>query len=149
MTINASPIQNSSLATSNSTINDPTLPNAGIFCSPSRAAQADILACLKLLVELPEGTLGGIFHNAGRDDEYRLPVSLSAIGCQVDVTIPEGRQDLSNWPAVRFAANQLIAACTEGADFPYAETGGYARIGQIGNIRVTVNAPAAGDQGVA
>ena len=148
MTTNASPIQNSSLATSNSTITTPTLPNAGIFCSTSRAAQGDILACLKLLVELPESTSSGIFHNAGRDDEYQLPVSLATVGCQVDVTVAYGSQELSNWPAVRFAANQLIAACTEGGGFPYAETGGYARIGQSGNIRVTVNA-AEGDLGAA
>ena len=101
------------------------------------------------MVELPESTSSGIFHNAGRDDEYRLPVSLANVGCQVDVTISDSRQEISNWPAVRFAANQLIAACTEGGDYPYAETGGYARIGQNGNIRVIVNAPSAGDLGVA
>ena len=59
------------------------------------------------------------------------------------MTVPEGRQDLSNWPAVRFAASQIIAACSVG-NYPYGTTGGFARIGRSGDIRVTVGGIAVG-----
>lgn len=107
------------------------------------------MACLLLLVKLPEGTIAGVFHNAGRHDGYQLPVSVFSDACQVDVTVAAGRTDLSNWPAVRFAANQVIAACSVG-DYPHGTTGGFARIGRSGDIRVTVGgiavgAPSAGE----
>ena len=146
MTRNASPIQDISLASPISTTN--TTNNAGIFSSPSRLARADIVTCLLLVVELPEGILAGTFHNAGVRDAFQLPVSLAEIGCQLFVTIPPHMQDISNWPAVRFAANQIIAACTVG-DYPSGSTGGFARVGRNGDIRVTVSAPSVGDLGVA
>ena len=100
------------------------------------------------MVELTEGTIGGTFHNAGLRDGFQLPVSRSERGCQVLVTVANGKQDSSNWPAVRFAANQVIAVCSVG-NYPSGTTGGYARVGRNGDIRVAVNAPSAGDQGVA
>ena len=102
------------------------------------------MTCLLHLVELPEATLSGNFHNAGVRDDYQLPVSVSYEGCHVGVTVPEGSSDLSNWPAVRFAASQIIAACAVG-DYPYGSTGGFAHIGRNGDIRVTISTSSAGD----
>ena len=71
---------------------------------------------------------------------YQLPVSVSYEACHVDVTVPEGRSDLSNWSAVRFAANQVIAACAVG-DYPYGSTGGFTGIGRNVDSRVTIRTP--------
>ena len=147
ITINASPIQDLSLASSNSTTNNTTLTYPEVFCSDPGAAQAEIVTCLELLVQLPEETQGGFFHNGGALDAFQLPRSQSDSACQVDVTLPYGRDEFSNWPAVRFAANQVIAACTQGV-YPSGLTGGYAGIG-MGNIWVTIRAPSTGDLGVA
>ncbi len=64
------------------------------------------------------------------------------------MTVANGRQDSSNWPAVRFAANQVIAVCAVGT-YPFGTTGGYTTMGMNNDIRVAVRARSAGDQEVA
>ena len=147
ITINASPIQDISLASSNSPTNNTTATNARVSC-PSSYANADIVTCLKLLVQLPEETRDGDFHIGGIRDAFQLPVSLSESLCRVSVTVLDFRGGLSNWPAVRFAANQIIAACTVG-NYPHGLTGGHTTIGSNGNIWVKVTARYPGDLGVA
>ncbi len=147
MIIKASPIQDISPASSNSTTNNTTATNARVECPPS-FADADIVACLKLLVQLPEETRNGDFHMGSPHDAFQMPFVLIGSTCRVFVGVIDFRGDLSNWPAVRFAANQIIAACAVG-NYPHGLTGGHTTIGSNKNIWVTVRAPAAGDLGVA
>lgn len=140
MTIRASSIQDISLVSPNSTTNttNTTAANHGsIVCSPEHEVGADIRMCLSLLLELPETTQNGAFHDLDFHDIFRLPKALSGDRCNVLVTVPTGRQELSNWPAIRFAANQVIAACTRGS-YPYGTTSGAAIVGLTGSIQVSI-----------
>ena len=140
LTIRASSIQDISLVSPNSTTNttNATVVNRGsIVCSPDDAVGADIRMCLSLLLELPETTVDGAFHDFDVPDIYQLPKVLRGDRCNVLVTVPTGRQEASNWPAIRFAANQVIAACTRG-NYPFGTTSGAASVGLTGNIQVSI-----------
>ena len=147
MTTHASPIQDLSLASLNSTTNTTIANRGGIVCSRHDAG-ANIRACLSLLLGLPETTQDGTFHSAGPRDIFQLSLVLREPGCEVLVRLNTGREDTSNWPAIRFAANQIIAACTRG-NYPDGGVSGMATLGLAGNIQVYVIYPRSGDLGVA
>ena len=147
MTTHASPTQDLRLASPNSTTNTTIANRGGIACSRYDVG-ADIRACLSLLIGLPESTQDGSFHNAGPRDIFQLSLVLREPSCEVLVKLNNGRQDTSNWPAIRFAANQIIAACTRG-NYPGGTVSGMATLGLDGNIQVYVIHPRSGDLGVA
>ena len=147
MTTHASPIQDLRLASLNSTTNATIANRPSIICSHDDAG-AVIRTCLSLLLGLPETTQDGNFHVADPRDIYQLPKVLRGDRCDVLVTVPTGRQEASNWPAIRFAANQVIAACTRG-NYPDGTVSGMATLGLAGNIQVYVIHPRPGNLGVA
>ena len=147
MTTHASPTQDLRLASLNSTTNTTIANRGGITCSRYDVG-ADIRACLSLLIGLPESTEVGFFHNAGPRDIFQLSLVLREPSCEVLVKLNAGRPDTSNWPAIRFAANQIIAACTRG-NYPGGMVSGMATVGLDGNIQVYVIHPRPGDLGVA
>ena len=150
MTIRASLVQDISLASPNSTTNitNTTAANRGtIVCSPDYEVGADIGMCLSLLLQLPETTQDGSFHDLDLRDIYQLPKVLRGPRCNVLVTVPTGKRELSNWPAIRFTANQVITVCTRG-NYPYGTTSGAATVGLTGIIQVAVTDQQPGNLGV-
>lgn len=144
MTIRASPILDISLTSPNTTTNTTAANRRAITCAPIYEPGADIRTCLSLLLALPETTVDGTFHTGGRPDIFLLPIYLRAISCEVSVLLNTGTQELSNWPTIRFAANQIIATCTR-SGYPFGRTLGTANVGLNGNIQVFVNHPDLGD----
>ena len=137
MTIRASPLHDISLASPNS-ITDTTAANGrAVTCSRAYASGADIMTCLSLLLSLPETTQDGAFHTDGFPDIYKLPEYYRGTNCEIGVVLKPGIGEFSNWPSIRFAANQIIATCSR-REYPYGTNLGTASMGLHGNIQLWV-----------
>lgn len=88
---------------------------------------------------LPSNHIIGNFHNAGADDQFRLPVQKTSGSCTVEVKIQSGfRDDTSTWLGVGAAATQLNMACVDTFSFP-VKIGGWTTTGSVERITVILH----------
>ena len=98
---------------------------------------ADTRSCLQAVLDLPEGSDAGIFHNGDPVDEFKLPVVKKFGPCMATVSLTGSSRDRTSWDHISYVAGQVAAICSNG-QFPTGTSGGLIRVGQYRSIRVTV-----------
>lgn len=93
--------------------------------------------CLQAQQLIPTGGDLGMFHRAGPDDEFRLPVIVSTRTCTIVIDLKTNLPQLATWRAVSFATRALIQICSKGSA-PGAKTGGVGHVGQSHRIRISL-----------
>ena len=74
-----------------------------------------------------------MFHDAGEDDGYKLPVKMSHWTCALSVSLPEdgGQYEECSWADIVFSAQVLNELCMNGRN-----TGGYMEAGYNQRIKI-------------
>ncbi len=88
--------------------------------------------CERAFRKLPQSGVRGKFHQTGKDDLYKLPVSRLYNTCRVTVSLlPEAQQDESLWVEIVFMSEVLNDLCVDGRNY-----GGYILTGQNESIKI-------------
>ena len=98
---------------------------------------ADTKSCLRAILQLPESSDAGNFHNSGLGDLYRLPMIGTYGPCMATVSIQGRSQEHSSWDHIKSVATAMAAICSTG-QFPQGSTGGATYVGPHRSIRVTI-----------
>ena len=91
------------------------------------------LDCTGAYHQLPNSRIQGIFHDAGEDDGYKLPVKISHGTCALRVSLLEdgGQYEECSWADIVFSAQILNDLCMDGRN-----TGGYMEAGYHQRIKI-------------
>ena len=126
-------------AISNPAFNLTDQPNKNFLCFPGKFMREDMKAkvddCFSAAFNLPQAWEPGLFQKGGGD--YKLPLLRQFGGCEIQVSIADGKTERTTWTAIGLRVTQLITACGT-ASFPDLKTGGEIAAGTNGYLSLYV-----------